>query len=149
MVSHYKNPHTHISLSLPNNHHISHFFPNYPLSLSTMVLSKDTTAKRSLKRKLEPEFEDRSEDDRKVFASEPRDASDRDLVPDILAQISVLNSALSSSEADRAAAKSAAASIAELAKNGTVFVKSDWCRVFISMCMRNAVFVCVCVLWLD
>ncbi|XP_075640987.1 ARM REPEAT PROTEIN INTERACTING WITH ABF2-like [Castanea sativa] len=82
-----------------------------------MVLSKVTTAKRSLKRKLEPEFEDRGEDDRKVFVSEPRDASDRDLVPDILAQISVLNSALSSSEADRAAAKSAAASIAELAKN--------------------------------
>ncbi|KAM3735288.1 hypothetical protein ACB098_10G077700 [Castanea mollissima] len=82
-----------------------------------MVLSKVTTAKRSLKRKLEPEFEDRGEDDRKVFVSEPRDASDRDLVPDILAQISVLNSALSSFEADRAAAKSAAASIAELAKN--------------------------------
>lgn len=112
-----------------------------------MVLSKVTTAKRSLKRKLEPEFEDRNEDDRKVFVSEPRDASDRDLVPDILAQISVLNSAISSSEADRAAAKSAAASIAELAKNGTVFVASDWYRVFISMCMRNAVFVCV--LWLD
>lgn len=108
--------------------------------------SASSSARRSLKRKLEPEFEDRSEEDRKVFVLEPREAQ-RDLVPEVLDHVNVLNSALSSDEPDRAASKTAASVIAELAKNGTVFAASDRFRFrfryrsCICICMRT--YVCV------
>jgi hypothetical protein len=77
-----------------------------------------STARRSLKRKLEREFEDQSEH-RKVLVVEPRKAP-RDLAGDVLAYISVLDStSFSAAEADRASAKSAADSLSELAKYGT------------------------------
>ena len=79
-----------------------------------------STAKRSLKRKLEREFEDQSEN-RKVLAVEPREAH-RDLAGEVLAHVSVLEStSFSAAEADRASAKGAAVSLSELAKYGTVF----------------------------
>ncbi|XP_059438163.1 ARM REPEAT PROTEIN INTERACTING WITH ABF2-like [Corylus avellana] len=74
-----------------------------------------STARRSLKRKLEREFEDQSEH-RKVLVVEPRKAH-RDLAREVLAHINVLDStSFSAAEADRASAKSAAVSLSELAK---------------------------------
>ncbi|KAJ9188132.1 hypothetical protein P3X46_003523 [Hevea brasiliensis] len=77
------------------------------------------SARRSLKRKLEQEFhEDR--DDRKFPATETEaeaDKSCQDLARDIQAQVDILNSSLSSLEADRAAAKRAVHFLSQLAKN--------------------------------
>lgn len=68
-----------------------------------------SSARKSLKRKLEQEFgEDR----------QPQPYPLVELMRDVKAQVSVLNSALSSSEADRAAAKRAVHVLTEFAKNG-------------------------------
>ncbi|RVX20942.1 ARM repeat protein interacting with ABF2 [Vitis vinifera] len=71
------------------------------------------SARKSLKRKLEEEFE---EDGRLDALSQPHAL--RELVREVGAHVSVLNSAISSSEADRSAAKRAVHVLTELAKNG-------------------------------
>lgn len=81
--------------------------------------SQKVPARRSLKRKLEQDFEEETPD-RKVPIVES-DYSDRDLASDIRAHVDTLNSSFSSNESDRAAAKRAAQALSELAKNGTVF----------------------------
>ncbi|XP_012092239.1 ARM REPEAT PROTEIN INTERACTING WITH ABF2 [Jatropha curcas] len=73
------------------------------------------TARRSLKRKLEPEFHEDS-DHRKVPATDAEETR-QDLACDIQAQVDILNSSFSSLEADRAAAKRAANFLSQLAKN--------------------------------
>ncbi|KAH9785864.1 ARM REPEAT PROTEIN INTERACTING WITH ABF2 [Citrus sinensis] len=71
-------------------------------------------ARRSLKRKLEQDFEEKP--DRKVSIVESG-ATQQDLVQDIRAQIDILNSKFSSDETDRAAAKTASHALVEFAKN--------------------------------
>ena len=71
------------------------------------------SARKSLKRKLEEEF---GEDGRLDAMQQPH--APRELVGEVSAQVSVLNSALSSSEADRSSAKRAVHVLTELAKNG-------------------------------
>ncbi|KAI4301256.1 hypothetical protein L6164_034550 [Bauhinia variegata] len=82
--------------------------------------SRITAARRSLKRKLEQEFNkeqgDQVESDRKVLILEPEGPYE-DLLSDVGAQVAVLNSTFSSSESDRAAAKRAVHVISELARN--------------------------------
>lgn len=73
-------------------------------------------ARRSLKRKLDQDFEEKP--DRKVSILES-DATQQDLVQDIRARVDMLNSTFSSDEADRAAAKTACHALVEFAKNGT------------------------------
>ncbi|XP_062144242.1 ARM REPEAT PROTEIN INTERACTING WITH ABF2-like [Alnus glutinosa] len=73
-----------------------------------------STGRRSLKRKLEREFEDQSEH-HKVLVVEPREAR-RDLAREVLAHVNVLESISFSAGADRASAKGAAVSLSELAK---------------------------------
>ncbi|XP_048337268.2 ARM REPEAT PROTEIN INTERACTING WITH ABF2 isoform X1 [Ziziphus jujuba] len=82
--------------------------------------NQTTTARRSLKRKLEQEFKEQQqeqESDRKVPFIEPDD-SHKDLVREVRAQVQILESTFSSSEADRADAKRATHVLSELAKNG-------------------------------
>lgn len=77
---------------------------------------RTVTTRRSLKRKLEEDFvEDNQENepDRKSPAVEPQDP-----LREIRALVKVLESTVSSFEADRAAAKVAARALVELAKNG-------------------------------
>lgn len=83
---------------------------------------RKTTARRSLKRKLEQDFEEERLDRQKKnpIMQEP-DETHQDLMPDIQAQVNILNSTFSSIEADRAAAKRAAHFLSQLAKNGTLF----------------------------
>lgn len=87
--------------------------------------NQKSTAKRSLKRKLEKEFEFKSddrEDRKKIASSSPqRVIAEEDLEPEIRTHVGILNSTYSFAEIDRAAAKSAASFLAELAKNGMNF----------------------------
>ncbi|KAL3531345.1 hypothetical protein ACH5RR_010667 [Cinchona calisaya] len=69
-------------------------------------------ARRSLKRKLDEDFED----DRKIDALSPTD-DHQDLVLEVRTQVEILDSTFSSIEADRASAKSAIQILSELAKN--------------------------------
>ncbi|XP_031263780.1 ARM REPEAT PROTEIN INTERACTING WITH ABF2-like [Pistacia vera] len=74
------------------------------------------STRRSLKRKLEQDFqEDKADRNFSILGS--NDDIYKDLVKDIRAHVDVLNSSFSSAEADRAAAKRAANSLVELAKN--------------------------------
>ncbi|XP_059300908.1 ARM REPEAT PROTEIN INTERACTING WITH ABF2-like isoform X1 [Lycium ferocissimum] len=76
-----------------------------------------STSRRSLKRKLDEDFED---DNRKISSSPiSRDDDDnhQDLVPEIRTQVDILESTFSSIEADRASAKRAIHVLSELAKN--------------------------------
>uniref|UniRef100_F6HQ83 BTB domain-containing protein n=1 Tax=Vitis vinifera TaxID=29760 RepID=F6HQ83_VITVI len=73
------------------------------------------SARKSLKRKLEEEFE---EDGRLDALSQPHAL--RELVREVGVHVSVLNSAISSSEADRSAAKRAVHVLTELAKNDEI-----------------------------
>ena len=89
------------------------------------------SARKSLKRKLEEEFE---EDGRLDALSQPHAL--RELVREVGVHVSVLNSAISSSEADRSAAKRAVHVLTELAKNGdepldyfSIRVVRVWCRL--------------------
>ncbi|OIT05599.1 PREDICTED: ARM REPEAT PROTEIN INTERACTING WITH ABF2-like [Nicotiana attenuata] len=68
--------------------------------------SSSSGSRRSLKRKLDEEFED----DRKVSSHE-------DLAPEVRTQVEILESTFSSTEADRASAKRAIHVLSELAKN--------------------------------
>ncbi|KAF5455049.1 hypothetical protein F2P56_024664, partial [Juglans regia] len=78
---------------------------------------------RSLKRKLEPEFEHPNEEsgERKLLVLEqPRHClapQDHDLVPEILAHVNLLHSTFSSAEADRSAARRATVFLSQLAEN--------------------------------
>lgn len=76
-------------------------------------------ARRSLKRKLDQDFEEEKAD-RKVSIVQSN-AAEQDLIQDIRDQVNVLNSIYTSDEADRAAAKRAVHALVERAKNGTVF----------------------------
>lgn len=101
-------------------------------------------ARRSLKRKLEQDFEEKP--DRKVSIVES-DATQQDLVQDIRAQIDILNSKFSSDETDRAAAKTASHALVEFAKNGTVF---DISILIINIYVTAQVYegvVCLCCTW--
>ncbi|KAK9282320.1 hypothetical protein L1049_005234 [Liquidambar formosana] len=71
-------------------------------------------ARKGLKRKLEQDFE---EADRKIASLAPHD-DHQDLLREIRAQVSILDSTFSPAEADRAAAKRATQLLTELAKNG-------------------------------
>ncbi|KAK9945302.1 hypothetical protein M0R45_010824 [Rubus argutus] len=76
---------------------------------------RTVTTRRSLKRKLQEDFVEENQEnepDRKSPAVEPQDP-----LREIRALVKVLESAVSSSEADRAAAKVAARALVELAKN--------------------------------
>ncbi|KAK2648303.1 hypothetical protein Ddye_015792 [Dipteronia dyeriana] len=73
------------------------------------------STRRSLKRKLEQEFEEQKPD--RKFSTVESDHTDQDLLQDIRDHVATLNSIYSSDEADRAAAKHAAHSLSELAKN--------------------------------
>ncbi|PSS06379.1 ARM REPEAT PROTEIN INTERACTING WITH like [Actinidia chinensis var. chinensis] len=70
------------------------------------------SARKSLKRKLEEDFEA----DRKIATLSPRQTH-QDLIREIRTQMEILDSTFSSIEADRAAAKRAVHVISELAKN--------------------------------
>ncbi|KAJ0052273.1 hypothetical protein Pint_03329 [Pistacia integerrima] len=74
------------------------------------------STRRSLKRKLEQDFQEDKADRNFSILSSNGDIY-KDLVKDICAHVDVLNSSFSSAEADRAAAKRAANSLVELAKN--------------------------------
>ncbi|XP_044485451.1 ARM REPEAT PROTEIN INTERACTING WITH ABF2-like [Mangifera indica] len=74
------------------------------------------STRRSLKRKLEQDFQE-DKADRKFPILSSNDDIDKDLVKDIRTHVEVLKSAFSSADADRAAARHAAQSLAELAKN--------------------------------
>ncbi|KAL3517573.1 hypothetical protein ACH5RR_020162 [Cinchona calisaya] len=76
-------------------------------------LSSSSAARRSLKRKLDEDFED---DDRKIDALSPPHAH-QDLVREVRTQVEVLDSVFSSIETDRASAKRAIQILSELAKN--------------------------------
>lgn len=71
------------------------------------------SARRSLKRKLEEDFEE----DRKIVSLLSHDAH-QDLVREVKDQVEILDSVFSSTEADRASAKRAIHVLSELAKNG-------------------------------
>ncbi|KAL5864026.1 hypothetical protein ACOSQ3_001540 [Xanthoceras sorbifolium] len=73
------------------------------------------STRRSLKRKLEQEFDEQKPD--RKFSIVDSDSTDQDLLQDIRAHVVTLNSAYSSDEADRAAAKHAAHALSQLAKN--------------------------------
>lgn len=77
------------------------------------------STRRSLKRKLEQDFQEDKADCKFPILSS-NDDIDKDLVKDIRTHVDVLKSAFSSADADRAAARHAAQSLAELAKNGAV-----------------------------
>lgn len=80
----------------------------------------NTFARRSLKRKLEQEFEEHEQEkdsDRKIAFVETYN-SHQDLIREVRARVQILESTFSSSEADRAAAKGAAHALSELAKDG-------------------------------
>lgn len=70
--------------------------------------------RKGQKRKLEEEFEE----DRQIPVPPTGDARDA-LLSDVKEQVSILDSAFSWKESDRAAAKRATHSLADLAKNGT------------------------------
>ncbi|KAM7521593.1 hypothetical protein LguiA_011495 [Lonicera macranthoides] len=70
------------------------------------------SARRSLKRKLEVDFEE----DRKIVSLLSHDAH-QDLVREVKEQVEILDSVFSSTEADRASAKHAIHVLSELAKN--------------------------------
>ncbi|RVW54928.1 ARM repeat protein interacting with ABF2 [Vitis vinifera] len=96
------------------------------------------SARKSLKRKLEEEFE---EDGRLDALSQPHAL--RELVREVGVHVSVLNSAISSSEADRSAAKRAVHVLTELAKNGdepldyfSIRVVRVWCRLVLNLIIR-------------
>lgn len=71
-----------------------------------------SSGRRSLKRKLEGDFED----DRKVSSHD--DDAHQDLASEVRTQVEILDSTFSSTEADRASAKTAIHVLCELAKNG-------------------------------
>ncbi|XP_027115643.1 ARM REPEAT PROTEIN INTERACTING WITH ABF2 [Coffea eugenioides] len=75
-------------------------------------LPSSSAARRSLKRKLDEDFED----DRKIEALSPPDAH-QDLVREVRTQVQILDSTFSSIEADRASSKRAIQILSELAKN--------------------------------
>ena len=77
-------------------------------------LPSSSAARRSLKRKLDEDFED----DRKIEALSPPDAH-QDLVREVRTQVQILDSTFSSIEADRASSKRAIQILSELAKNGS------------------------------
>ena len=95
--------------------------------------SQTSTARRSLKRKLEQQFTeeeaDQVEADRKILIREPQELQ-QDLANRVLAQVKFLNSSFPSSKSDRAAAKRAVSVLCELAKNGNCFS-----RIAPSACM--------------
>ncbi|XAR61202.1 hypothetical protein NMG60_11034840 [Bertholletia excelsa] len=70
------------------------------------------SARKNLKRKLEGEFEE----DRKIITLTTHDAR-QDLIRDVRAHVDILDSMISSIEADRAAAKRAIHVLSELARN--------------------------------
>uniref|UniRef100_A0A3Q7H5S6 BTB domain-containing protein n=1 Tax=Solanum lycopersicum TaxID=4081 RepID=A0A3Q7H5S6_SOLLC len=70
-----------------------------------------SSGRRSLKRKLEGDFED----DRKVSSHD--DDAHQDLASEVRTQVEILDSTFSSTEADRASAKTAIHVLCELAKN--------------------------------
>lgn len=81
-----------------------------------------SAVRRSLKRKLEQQFEEESVDQpssphRKPLVLPPR-MSHQDFLSEVASQVAFLNSCSSSSESDRFAAKHAAHVLCELAKNG-------------------------------
>ncbi|KAF3436296.1 hypothetical protein FNV43_RR23388 [Rhamnella rubrinervis] len=81
----------------------------------------NTSGRRSLKRKLEQEFEQHEHEqeqrsDRKISFVETEN-SHQDLIREVRACVQILESIFSSSEADRAAAKSSAHALSELAKD--------------------------------
>ncbi|KAI9119247.1 hypothetical protein K1719_009922 [Acacia pycnantha] len=79
-----------------------------------------SAARRSLKRKLEQEFEEDGADqltpDRKGLVFEPQKPH-QDLLSEIVSQVTILNSSFSSSQSDGLAAKRAVHVLCELAKN--------------------------------
>ncbi|KAJ4727476.1 ARM repeat protein interacting with ABF2 [Melia azedarach] len=77
--------------------------------------SQKVPARRSLKRKLDQDFEEEKAD-RKVSIVQSN-AVEQDLIQDIRDQVNVLNSIYTSDEADRAAAKRAVHALVERAKN--------------------------------
>lgn len=93
-----------------------------PLSIRFSMENQGTRSKqssssgrRSLKRKLEEDFED----NRKVSSpSSHDDDAHQDLAPEVRTQVKILESTFSSTEADRASAKRAIHVLSELAKNG-------------------------------
>lgn len=76
-------------------------------------LPSSSAARRSLKRKLDEDFED----DRKIEDVSTGDAN-QDLVREVRTQVEILESTFSAIEADRASAKRAIQILSELAKNG-------------------------------
>ncbi|CAI0448896.1 unnamed protein product [Linum tenue] len=94
-------------------HRISFLFLSAPMDRRST-----TTAKRILKRKLEQEFAAEDGRNRKVMVSESDNAvPQQDKRSEIESQVRVLNSTFSSSESDRAASRTAAQFLSQLAKN--------------------------------
>ncbi|CAI9107837.1 OLC1v1007306C1 [Oldenlandia corymbosa var. corymbosa] len=77
------------------------------------LLPSSSAARRSLKRKLDEDFDD----DRKIDAALSPRYDQQDLARDIRTQVEILQSSFSSAEADRAAAKRAIQMLSDLAKN--------------------------------
>ncbi|KAK4257311.1 hypothetical protein QN277_006914 [Acacia crassicarpa] len=82
-----------------------------------------STGRRSLKRNRKQKFVEEGAvhptTDCKVLALEPQQSL-QDLLTEVVAQVTILNSSLSSSESDRLAAKRAAHLLSELAKNALI-----------------------------
>lgn len=102
--------------------------PPFLISLSALESSMDLyhrqnpSARRSLKRKLEQDFTDGGEEDpakadRKVLVLESQEPP-QDLLGEVVSQVTILKSTLSSSQSDRLAAKRAVNLLCDLAKNG-------------------------------
>ncbi|KAM7254159.1 hypothetical protein ACFE04_031841 [Oxalis oulophora] len=96
---------------------------NHEEQLTTSTTS--AVKRRSLKRKLEQDFEQQQREDRKPFAIDSSDVASQDLEQEIRVHVDILNSKLTSSESDRALAKAAAHQIAEIAKN------DDWVELIV------------------
>lgn len=102
--------HTYCTVShSPTHHHSSQstLSPMENQAKRSKQSSSSSGSRRSLKRKLDEDFED----DRKVSSHE-------DLAPEVRTQVEILESTFSSTEADRASAKRAIHVLSELAKNG-------------------------------
>lgn len=76
--------------------------------------SSSSSSKKSLKRKLDEDFED---DRLRIVSLSPEDAH-QDIIREVRTQVEILGASFSSAEPDRAASKRAIHILSELAKNG-------------------------------
>ena len=79
------------------------------------------STRKSLKRKLEQDFEQENQGRHKIPAAEGFETHQK-LTHHIHSLVDILNTTFSSLESDRAAAKRATSVLSQIAKNGTLFI---------------------------